>query len=75
MPIRPGYTRLMEETTTPEGLVRRTLLRTDGRFVNFYNTPGEEQPVIEDAAQVQPAHADPDTMQPNRSSAEAASNV
>ena len=54
----------MDETTTPEGLVRRTLIKEDGRFLNFYNPPGEAQPINPDAESAVPAPADPATAQP-----------
>ena len=48
----------MEQTETPEGLVRRTLVKDDGRFLNFYNTAGEPQPINSDAEQAHASHAD-----------------
>jgi hypothetical protein len=39
----------METTTTPEGLVRRTITKDDRRFLNFYNEVGEDQPLNPDA--------------------------
>ncbi len=48
----------MEQTETPEGLIRRTLVKDDGRFLNFYNLPGEAQPINPDAEHAQASHAD-----------------
>ncbi len=55
----------MEQTTTPEGLVRRTITKPDGRFLEFYNTPGEEQPINPDAEEAEPPAADSSTAQPS----------
>jgi hypothetical protein len=37
----------MEQMLTPESLVRRTITKDDGRFLYFYNLPGEDQPIDE----------------------------
>jgi hypothetical protein len=39
----------MEITQTPEHLVRRVLLKPDGRFMAFYNAIGDEQQLNPDA--------------------------
>jgi len=41
------YTFAMEKSVTEEGLVRRTIVKPDGRFLYFYNAPGEDQPIDE----------------------------
>ncbi len=58
VPRRLGTLAGMEQTETPEGLVRRTLVKDDGRFLNFYNTPGEMQPINPDAEHTQASHAE-----------------
>jgi hypothetical protein len=48
----------MEQVLTPENLVRRTIDMGDGRILNFYNLPGEDQPINADAERDQTADRD-----------------